>query len=204
MTAFELKSSLAQTKEWDAQELRSLEREGILKKCTKDTDHIALHPYWLSNPIQGIHEELDHRLGKWVQRCRLSSLLPTTSFWPNSNSYRRFNGYLVTYKKIRRNSKTPAMINVDQPWVHVDVKGKFYIYQPAVDQVLRGKTLLRILFSLIQKLDCIAYCRDCYQAWNQSCCLCRTKSLQCYSASRPKYPCNVNITHILYQVPILP
>jgi len=46
---------------------------------------------------------------------------------------------LVAYTNIRRDGSSPAMIHIDQPWVHVDVKGKFYIYKPEIGQILRGK-----------------------------------------------------------------
>jgi len=50
----------------------------------------------------------------------------------------RLEGYLVAYEDVRRDVKKPAMLNVDHPWIHLDVRATFYIYKPAVGQVIQG------------------------------------------------------------------
>jgi len=54
-------------KKWDDKELRRLVKEGIFTKCQRSTEHIALHPFWLSSQLQGIEEDLSHNLGHWMK-----------------------------------------------------------------------------------------------------------------------------------------
>jgi len=40
-------------------------RDGLFKKIENHKEHIALHPFWISDPKNGILEELNKGLGKW-------------------------------------------------------------------------------------------------------------------------------------------
>jgi hypothetical protein len=44
----------------------------------------------------------------------------------------------VAYEDVRRDKSKAAIMNVDQPYLHLDVMATFYVYKPAVGQVLQG------------------------------------------------------------------
>ena len=59
---------------WSQAELNQLVQEGTIREDSTTLQHVALHPYWLSNPLQGVEEELEDFLGKWVPRFVMMSL----------------------------------------------------------------------------------------------------------------------------------
>jgi hypothetical protein len=53
---------------WDPVELESLVGSGVFTKVSDQTEHVALHPFWLSNPLKGITDSLDQSLATWRSR----------------------------------------------------------------------------------------------------------------------------------------
>jgi len=106
---------------WDASDLDHHVDLNIFEKKIH-TDHIALPPFWLSDPLKGVAEDLDKGLGHWK-----------TSL----------NGYLVAYENIEYDGNQVGGMYVDQPWLHVDVRATFYTYKPSVGQILKG-TIKRV------------------------------------------------------------
>ena len=49
-------------------ELEDLVEQGVFEKSREVTEHVALHPIWLSNPVEGIQEKFDSSLGTWRPR----------------------------------------------------------------------------------------------------------------------------------------
>jgi len=89
---------------------------GIFYKVENHTEHYALHPFWLSQPQEGVMEEIQKTLGKW-------------------NS--RLGAYVVGFDNARYDSAV-GDFNEDHKWIHVNSTVTFYLYKPEVGQALKG------------------------------------------------------------------
>ncbi len=50
------------------EELETQLEGGMFQKVDNHSEHLALHPFWLLKPQQGIIEEVRKMLGKWNSR----------------------------------------------------------------------------------------------------------------------------------------
>jgi len=63
---------------WSKSELDDLVTQGVLIQSTDVIEHVAIDPFWLSDPLQGISEDFDSAISTWRPRW--------VHHWP-SNTY---------------------------------------------------------------------------------------------------------------------
>ncbi|XP_044272692.1 DNA-directed RNA polymerase I subunit RPA43 isoform X2 [Tribolium madens] len=79
-------------------------------------EHIALHPYHLSDLNNSVKEILNSKIGKFCIRL---------------------DGILCGYKNIKLLSKV-GQICEDSCYIHVDIEAGFFIFKPVVGKILEG------------------------------------------------------------------
>jgi len=64
-----------QLEELSGWELEAGVIEGLFVKVEDHQEHFAIDPYWLSQPRQGILQELTKTLGKWNTKSDISIII---------------------------------------------------------------------------------------------------------------------------------